>query len=58
MLMHPKVAKRIALVAHQKRKAHGANAVSLWWGAVFGHLPNEMFQQVMSELRKLNGHKA
>lgn len=51
--MHPKVAKRVATVAHQKRKAHGAHAVSLWWSTVFGHLPQEMFQQVMTELAKL-----
>lgn len=53
--MHPKFAARIAKVAHQKRKAHGATAVSLWWGSTFGHLPQEMFQQVMAELAKLNG---
>lgn len=53
MTMHPKFARRIAIVAHQKRKAHGAEAVSLWWREVFGHIPQEQFQQVMTELAKL-----
>lgn len=51
--MHPKFAKRIAKVAQAKRKAHGAEAVSLWWRAIFGHVSQEDFQQVMEELAKL-----
>lgn len=51
--MHPKIAKRIALVAAQKRKAHGTQAVSQWWANAFGHLPQTMFRQVMEELAKL-----
>jgi hypothetical protein len=51
--MHDKFAKRIALVAHQKRKAHSAEAVSLWWKQAFGHLPQQEFSQVMAELAKL-----
>jgi len=53
-MMHPKFAGRIAFIAQQKRKAHGVNAVSLWWANVFGHIPPEQFEQVMVELSKLN----
>jgi hypothetical protein len=51
--MHAKFAKRIALVAHAKRKAHGVEAVSLWWRQAFGHLPQQEFSQVMAELAKI-----
>jgi hypothetical protein len=51
--MHDKFAKRIALVAHAKRKAHGTGAVSLWWKQAFGQLPQQVFSQVMVELAKI-----